>query len=89
MTLSSGKDGLLLYELRIAGIDTAEIRSEVLKVFEEKRFFLSTKDINESIKDGELLLSELSPVKTVILVQRLKSLPLNIQWRQNALINEN
>ncbi len=76
-------DGLS-YDVRIAGIDTADLRREVFESLTEKRLGWDIEDLKNKIDKGCLELKAISAVKAHIIIQRLKSMPLQIRWDQHA-----
>lgn len=84
-TLSQARDGVLTFDVKISGIDSSDLRIQLREALDDKRFLWSVDNVIRSIKAGCLEVSGLNPVKTVILINRIKNLPLHIQWRQNAI----
>lgn len=76
-------DGLR-YDLKISGIDTADLRREVFEAFVDKKLGWDAEEVINSINAGVLELKSISAVKAHVLVQRLKVLPLQIRWDQYA-----
>ena len=78
-------DGLLLYTISIEGIDSIQIRQAVMLALSDSRFGLSTNDLQKEIALGKLVLKDLTPGQAVMTVRKLRVLPVEISWRQNAL----
>mgnify|MGYP003393972942 FL=1 len=87
--VSVGKDGQFVYDLRIGGIDSQEIKKMVEESITDKRLSLNIKGLMKSIKGGVLEIRRINAIKTSILVNRLKSLPVTLHWRQNVITQIN
>ena len=83
--LSQGKNGAFVYNVSIQDIDSKEIREYLREAINDTRFNWDVSAIIAQIKDGELLLRNLSPVKASILINRIKRLPVKIRWEQYAI----
>lgn len=83
--ISTAKSGNLLYDLRISGIDSAEIRELIRENITDQRLGINTKGLMKHIKDGVLEVKKINAIKASVLINRLKSLPVNLKWRQNAI----
>ena len=83
--LSQGKNGAFVYNVSIQDIDSKEIREYLREAINDARFNWDVSAIISQIKDGELLLRNLSPVKASILINRIKRLPVKIRWEQYAI----
>jgi hypothetical protein len=78
--------GALVYDVSISGIDTAESREDLLDCLRDKRLGLEFQHIVQQIKDGELTLRQLNPVKASVLLNRLRHLPFKISWASQQLV---
>ncbi len=83
--ISQAKDGQYLFRVWITGIDTKEVRSALREEMSDSRFQWDVEEIMASIKSGRLQISNLSPVKASILINRIKRLPLQIRWEQDEI----
>jgi hypothetical protein len=83
--LSQARDGMIVYTILISGIDTKEIRESIREALEDSRFAWNSGEIMGTLNKGVLKIENISPVKSVILVNRIKRLPLKIRWEQNAI----
>ncbi len=79
--------GLIIYELTIQGIDHSELHKQVADALTDSKFNWQVEEVLSRIKDGVLVLESLTPAMTMVLVNRLKYLPVEIEWRQNVLTN--
>ena len=83
--VSQGKDGNLVFHITISGIDSKEIRESLREAMEDSRFGWNTSSLLARINKGHLRLERISAVKATILVNRIKRLPVEIRWEQNAI----
>ena len=83
--VSNGADGNLKFNLKISGIDTVDIKTGIKDVLADSKLHLDPETTLSRVESGELFLEGLSAVKCAILVQRLKSLSLDINWEQYAI----
>lgn len=84
-TESQGREGLLRFNLNIIGIDSAEVRKQIINTLTDSRFLWDVTEIMTTIKDGQLNLRDLTAVKAALLVHRLRSIPVEISWEQYAI----
>lgn len=82
--VSTAKDGPLVIKVLISGIDSKEIRQSIREAIEDSRFGWDANKLMSRINKGQLSVSGLSPVKASILITRLKRLPIQVRWEQNA-----
>ncbi|MEK6774083.1 MAG: hypothetical protein AABY64_09085 [Bdellovibrionota bacterium] len=80
-------NGVITYNLTIKGIDLSHLHEQIVEALSDPKFNWQVAEMMSKIQNGTLVLESLSPAKTVVLVQRLKYLPVEIQWRQNVLTN--
>lgn len=74
----------LRYDLEITGIDTADLRREVMESLMDKKLGWNVEDLMARITGGSLTLKGVTAVKAHVVVQRLKTLPLEMRWDQHA-----
>lgn len=84
-TESQAHQGLIRYNVIIRGVDTIEMKNHVKDSIRDSRFMWDLEAVIASIDDGVLILKDLTSIKAVIVVNRLKILPLEISWEQYAL----
>jgi hypothetical protein len=82
---SNLREGLYRYTLFVSGLDSAEIRKEIKDIIDDKKFRWDSDALMRTLKAGELIFKDLSPVKCAILVQRLRPIPVQIRWEQHAI----
>ena len=75
----------LTYSLTLKGIDSAELKSQVKDIISDSRFNLNLKEQGQQIIKGILILEKINPVKVALLVQKLKKLPISIEWTQHEI----
>ncbi len=85
--LSQAKGGGLLFKLRISGIDSKELREEIRQALKDSRFGWSLSEVMgpDRLRVGVLVITNLNAVKTSIIVNRIKHLPVEIRWEQYAI----
>lgn len=84
-SLSTGNQGHFLYDVLIKGIDSEDLHVAVREALIDSRFGWKGEDVFSKLRAGTLLLSRLNAVKASVLINRLKSYPLEISWVQNGL----
>lgn len=82
---SQSREGFLRYNLYISGIDTADVRDQIKEALTDSRFLWDPAHIMQEMQGGEICLKEVTAVKSSILVQRLRALPVEIRWEQYAI----
>lgn len=80
--ISQAKDGPLIFKILISGIDSKELRQSLRSALEDQRFAWNPQDLMARIAKGVLVIDGVSPVKAVILVNRIKRLPVTVRWEQ-------
>ena len=83
--VSNASEGNLKFNLKISGIDTVDVKTGIKDVLSDAKLHLDAEQTISQVESGELFLEGLSAVKCAILVQRLKSLSLDINWEQYAI----
>lgn len=81
---TGAQTGSLRYTILIAGIDTAEIRSEFRDLISDRRFLWDVEGILRSITSGKVRVRDVTAVKAILLIHRLRSLPVHVQWEQHV-----
>lgn len=75
-------DGPYYYDLFINGLDTSEIKDEVLQALTDKRFQWTAEEIKRKLRNGRLIFKDLNPVKAVLIVIKLQHIDVEIEWIQ-------
>ena len=86
-TQDQDKQGPFLYDLILNEINSKNVREKVLSTLEDTSLNLplnkEVKSIEDSIKDGKLVIKKISPVQAYVIVTSLMGLPLSISWTQH------
>lgn len=81
------EQGPFLYDLILSEINSQDVREEVLNVLEDEALNLPVGEedqfIENSIKDGKIIIEKISPVQTYVIVTSLMGLALDISWKQH------
>ncbi len=78
-------EGPLTYSIFIKGIDIADTREKIKEALTDTHFAWDTEEVMGRIQNGALTLLDLSPAKAVVLINRIKYLPIEVSWNQNVL----
>lgn len=79
-----GTAGILSFDIEISGIDLAEIKRDLLEALDDKRFGWNLPELSQKIKDGTLILKNISAPKIIVLVKRITPLGLGLNWRHHV-----
>ncbi|MGE3973669.1 MAG: hypothetical protein AB7F59_03995 [Bdellovibrionales bacterium] len=82
---SNAADGFLYYDLKVAGIDSKEVRQSVLNALLDKKLGWSQATLEKKIENGTLSFSGLNPMKASQIVKKLRFLDVQITWTQKPL----
>lgn len=74
------KESSYFFDIEIAEIDSKDLRDEILDHLTDSRLGLKENDLDKQIKNGVLLLKDISAVKTHVIVQKLSHLPCQLSW---------
>lgn len=85
---SQTPDGLYYYDVKVNGLDSAQIREHVIDALSDTRFDWTPEDIKKNISAGELHLKNLNPVKAVLVVIKLQPLDVEVEWSQKLYTDE-
>jgi hypothetical protein len=83
----NGTMGALSYWVKIEGIDTKELRTQVERVFADPKLMLDWSELLEAMVGGVIEIKQVNPVKASRLVQKLNDLPVKVSWRQSVYDN--
>lgn len=81
-------DGEYLYDILIRGIDSGEIKKELLLALTDKRFSLEMESVRSKVRNGELLIEGLNPVRAMLIVLKIQEMDVQIEWRQKHFTQE-
>jgi len=76
---------LFTYDIVISGIDTREMRANLIESLDDPRLRLEREKIVQQINQGNVTLPAVSAVKAVVIVSRLKAMPIEIRWVQHTI----
>lgn len=76
----------LNYDLKITGLDTQETKQLFNEAITDLKFGWDATEIMKNIKNGQVELKRLNPVKAYILAKRLQFLDVEKSWQQNAML---
>lgn len=82
---SSGVEGTLRYDIRISGIDSPEVRNDFKEALIDARLIWDVEEILEGLENGSVEIKNVSAVKASIVVNRIKTMPISIEWTQKAI----
>ncbi len=80
---SSVDEGLLKYNVFLAGINSHDIKNIVFEELADKKLFLDIDELKKSMSDGQLVIPSISAVKASVIINRLSHLPISILWDQH------
>jgi hypothetical protein len=83
--VSGAREGALRYNVKVTGIDTVDVRDAFREALTDRKFVWDTDQIVRSIRDGECLLKDVTATKAHVLITRLRTLPVEIEWEQYAI----
>ncbi len=75
----------LNYDLKITGLDTQVTMKQFKEIIEDPRFGWDSNEMLRGVKNGQITIEKLNPVKAFILAKRLQFLDIEKNWKQNAL----
>lgn len=75
------KESNYFFDIEIKGIDSKDVRDEILDHLFDSRLGLKENNLDKKIKNGFLTLNDVSAIKTHVIVQRLSHLPCEISWK--------
>jgi len=77
---SQASEGSLCYRIKISDIDSQALRDSLEDILSDSKFLWDEKNIISEIKEGVLVMRDISPAKAIILIHRLREMPLNVYW---------
>ncbi len=80
--VSAANDGMLMCRILIDGIDTKEIRATLRAAMDDQRFNWDQNEILSHLKSGHLVIENITPIKAMVLIKRIKQIPVHIRWEQ-------
>ncbi len=86
--LSNMDDGEYLYDLTISHLDSKDLREALKEVLMDKKLKINHNDFLKKIKNGQVCIPNLNPVKAKTIVEQLQFYDLNIYWKQKRVVME-
>ena len=83
--VSGAREGTLRYNVHVTGIDTVDVRDAFREALTDRKFVWDTDQILRSIRDGECWVKDVTATKAHVLISRLRTLPVEIEWEQYAI----
>jgi hypothetical protein len=80
----SATNGSIWYQIQVNGIDTSQLRQDILRILREPRLGLVNDELSENIKDGQLFIQGVNTAKASFIINSLKALPVEVQWQMYA-----
>jgi hypothetical protein len=82
VTASELSDGEYLYDVTIVGIDSADLKKEVILALSDKRFDLPVENLRKQVHQGVLKIPNLNPVRAMLIVLKTQELDVVVDWKQ-------
>jgi hypothetical protein len=82
---SLAREGSLRFNIFISGIDTVDIRQQVQDALTDERFLWDAEALVSKSHNGELKITDISAVKSSLIIQRLRPISIDIRWEQHAI----
>ena len=85
---SSLEDGEFLYDVWISRIDSKDLKDALKYVLIDEKLKLNHHEYMKAIKDGEVMIPNLNPIKAKRIVEQLQYFSLDISWKQKRVVME-
>ena len=82
---SMARDGMYSYDLLIWNVDSRDTKEHLRGALTDARFAWDVEKIMASIQQGAVRISSINAVKSALLVNRIKNLPIGISWEQKLI----
>lgn len=76
--------GILSFDIEISGIDLGEIKRDLIEALDDKRFGWNLPELTQNIKEGKLIIKNISAPKVIVLVKRITPIGLSLNWRHHV-----
>jgi hypothetical protein len=83
----SNDHGPLSYTLFVRNLKTEQLLLDLRKILEEPRLNLNSAELMTQINKGDLVIPNLNPAQTVVLVHKLLKMPVKLAWEQSLYDN--
>ena len=77
-------EGPLTFSLTLKNIHSQNLKKEVFDLLKEKKLFLEVTSLQKKLKDGKLIIDNLSATKASYIIKNLQHLPIQLQWSQDS-----
>jgi hypothetical protein len=74
--------GPLTYSVRVSGLDMDDNLNHLMQVLIDPKLNLDFVECQKRISQGVLIIDKLNPAQAVVLVNKLKSAPVKLEWEQ-------
>lgn len=85
---SNLEDGELVYDVFVGRIDSKDQRDSLKYVLLDEKLKLNHHEFMKKIKNGEVVIPDLNPIKAKRIVEQLQFSDLDIKWKQKRVIIE-
>lgn len=75
------QESAFFFDITISGIDSKDIRAEILEILSDSKFRLEDEDFSRKIVDGKLQIFQMPAVKAAVLIQNLAHLNCDLDWK--------
>ncbi|MDZ4661522.1 MAG: hypothetical protein SGJ18_07865 [Pseudomonadota bacterium] len=82
---SMARDGIYIYDLLIWNVDSRDTKEQLRGALTDARFAWDVEKIMSSIQQGAMRINSINAVKSALLVNRIKNLPIGISWEQKLI----
>ncbi len=82
---SLAREGGLRFNIILSGIDSVDLRQQVKDALTDERFLWDAEALLARSHNGELKITDVSAVKSSLIIQRLRSVSIDIRWEQYAI----
>ncbi|MCB0377352.1 MAG: hypothetical protein KDD33_02580 [Bdellovibrionales bacterium] len=82
------EDGEIVYNLTISGIDSKDLRNSLKYVLMDEKLQLNYHEYINKIKNGEVTIPNLHPIKAKRIVEQLQFMDVSLRWKQRSIIIE-
>lgn len=78
--------GEYLYDVRVTRLDSKELKEEFKYILMDEKLKISPSDYLGAIKNGEVTIFDLNPIKAKRIVEQLQFLDVGIHWTQKRVV---
>lgn len=85
---SSLEDGEFLYDITISRLDSKDLKDALKYVLLDEKLKINHHEYLKKIRDGQVTIPDLNPIKAKRIVEQLQYQELGITWRQKRVVME-